>query len=484
MLRKNKRKKDTSTPSILSRKKRIESSSLEVPSYDQYGQANVETKDKRKKWTWLIKATCIIAGIGAVLYLPQFFVSKSADAGAFLEQPDAAAIKLATQYIKDCPDDDFDGDGLTNCMEEIYGSSPFLADSDKDGVSDLAEVQVYGTSPTVTDATLVTYLKDADKKEGHDIGTPYKMGDVVLWADTYSDKAYGGVIETFGGYRFHDFNGWAQFPSGSYAYQYVDGRHSILKYRETEDAWRIDGDMVVLLYDKPLDMVNRIGLFEKKYFYLSSSVFTDFLSVVLPDDIGILTSCKMAKVDADPDMSTDVTTEFSVPKYDENDLTRFSLASDSLSAIVGVRTAIDKKRTVAVSLFSSSKGENIGVVYGYTQDGRLLVSDLNGTPLGTITIIEKAGYMLNEKQQLVTRKWFAFEGLGYSSANGDRMSFFDSSDSKNTSILNDKKTEEKGSAADKKNAEKSKDENKDKNATEETDTTGSLTDPLVIGDEE
>lgn len=47
---------------------------------------------------------------------------------------------------------DSDGDGLTNIAEiNIYLSSPNLADTDLDGLSDGAEVNLYGTDPTNPD---------------------------------------------------------------------------------------------------------------------------------------------------------------------------------------------------------------------------------------------------------------------------------------------------------------------------------------------
>ncbi|ELZ98096.1 hypothetical protein C440_02573 [Haloferax mucosum ATCC BAA-1512] len=46
---------------------------------------------------------------------------------------------------------DIDGDGLTNTNEVTNNSSMFLIDTDRDGLSDGAEVTIYGTSPTNTD---------------------------------------------------------------------------------------------------------------------------------------------------------------------------------------------------------------------------------------------------------------------------------------------------------------------------------------------
>jgi subtilisin family serine protease len=46
---------------------------------------------------------------------------------------------------------DADGDGLNHDLELSYGTSPTLADTDGDGLTDSQEIQLYGTSPTLAD---------------------------------------------------------------------------------------------------------------------------------------------------------------------------------------------------------------------------------------------------------------------------------------------------------------------------------------------
>lgn len=46
---------------------------------------------------------------------------------------------------------DADGDGLNHDAELAYGTSPTLADTDGDGLTDNQEIQLYGTSPTLAD---------------------------------------------------------------------------------------------------------------------------------------------------------------------------------------------------------------------------------------------------------------------------------------------------------------------------------------------
>jgi hypothetical protein len=47
---------------------------------------------------------------------------------------------------------DADGDGLNRDVELFYGTSPTLADTDADGLTDSQEIQLYATSPTLADS--------------------------------------------------------------------------------------------------------------------------------------------------------------------------------------------------------------------------------------------------------------------------------------------------------------------------------------------
>ena len=47
---------------------------------------------------------------------------------------------------------DADGDGLNHDAELLYGTSPLLADTDGDGLTDAQEIQIYATSPILADS--------------------------------------------------------------------------------------------------------------------------------------------------------------------------------------------------------------------------------------------------------------------------------------------------------------------------------------------
>jgi hypothetical protein len=54
-------------------------------------------------------------------------------------------------FLRAMRGDDLDGDGIPGRIEGQYGASPFLYDTDGDGLSDAEEILIYGTDPTNPD---------------------------------------------------------------------------------------------------------------------------------------------------------------------------------------------------------------------------------------------------------------------------------------------------------------------------------------------
>jgi len=87
-------------------------------------------------------------------------------------------------YFGSSPDDDNDGDGLTNGYEEKIGTDPNKADTDGDGLSDYDEVTKYMTGPTKPDS-------DNDGLSDGDEVTKYHTDP--LKADTDGDGLNDGA---------------------------------------------------------------------------------------------------------------------------------------------------------------------------------------------------------------------------------------------------------------------------------------------------
>ena len=377
-------------------------------------------KNKNKYLLIIISiiATILIALL-VIIYVPQFFMSDTIDNNAIVDI-DKSMIEVRKNYIIDNLDSDFDSDGLSN-KEEIenidsfvYKTNPYIYDCDFDGISDKNDAE-----PKKKDEDIYNKMKENDITTK----TAYKMDNVIMWAKDKDSLAYGGVIKMKdGSYRFSNFDGWAKFPNGKYAYKYENGIHTLLKYKESDNAWRIDGDYTVVLTDEKPSEVNLFSFFDKKI-YLKDNWFNNFIEIVLPNK-GLITCNKMWLDDTFIDISIEKSIKFNDIKYDNTDYSRFSSNDISLERLSSVYKTIDAGEVLLVSLFNEDKGEAIMVVSGYFKNGDLLLSSLDNGKQTRLSIYPQAAKELNNNNNIVQRQWFEFFGAGFNSKDNDTIHFF------------------------------------------------------------
>lgn len=170
-------------------------------SVPEFGQEGSRIRKKVKvKWKLVIPLLtfgCVLLAI----YLPALFpVPRFVGASATITDP--LAIQTSQEYLKNNPDMDFDGDGLTNVQEAGHNTNPYKKDSDGDGVMDYAELFVTKTSPLRYDNTMQATIQEALFSSGEKVNSPYKIYDVIVWPDQLEHRASGGMIRTVYGYRF------------------------------------------------------------------------------------------------------------------------------------------------------------------------------------------------------------------------------------------------------------------------------------------
>lgn len=449
-----------------------------IPVYDMDGHTITPEKKKREKRLALLILT--LSAIAIFIYFPGFFMEDAGSEDSVTVTPDSSAIRLSNSALRDNPQEDFDGDGLTNTEEINAGTNPWNADTDGDGATDYFEVKVSDTDPLTENDLLEDMQTKMDRNNEKNVGSPYKIGNVILWADNYEAKSHGSVVETVSGYRFHLFSGYAQFPEneGKYAYKVERGIRTLLPYRENENAWQIEGDMTVELYDEPLEKIVEFNFFFHPV-YAPSNMATDLLSKILPDK-GFITAEQKMKIDVEPDTRDNTVIDIKKPIFDSTDSYRFTLNSNTLNDLLFVRETIKEEECcVAVSLFHEEYGEYLAIVYGYTYDGDLLLADMNTLePIGVLSIEENARKIIDDTGSLLSMSYFDFSGFGFDSRNGDRISFFAASASsltgdqpsgfgKETDKEKEESEEEKGEAV---TEDKEKDEkDKTKDAEDATD---------------
>ena len=400
---------------------------MEIPTYSATGKAlNPEIKIRRKK---LAKIILLFSLLFSIIYLPSIIINilpKTKKTEGYIITPDSQAIKKYNELFSQAPDEDFDMDGITNDREQnIELTNPYDIDSDHDGASDYYEIYISKTAPNLADDNIVLDAQQKmDDEQGKTVSTPYRIENVILWADDYESKAKGGVIETLHGYIFHDFKGYAQFPNDTdiYVYEFKNGVRTLLPYLKEENAWRIDNSGFVEVYQEPLEEIVELDLFFHP-FYLGSNFFTKAVSFILPQK-GLFAASKKTIKDIDPDTNMPTTAEINTPVYESETSEWLKHNTNSLSDLKYVYSIIDENKCVPVSLYNQNDGEYIGIIYGYTYNGDLLIADPNSLEhIDTIMITEVGTKLLDDDDGFTLHTYFTWKGLGFSSSRYDRISF-------------------------------------------------------------
>lgn len=374
-------------------------------------------------------ASGIIICMLLFLYLPQAFMK---DEG-FTVNGDLGFLPSSVTLINDARSSDwsgdFDGDGLDNQEELNLLTDPYSIDTDGDNITDYAEIYVTKTSPITYNDTLLSNRELEDEMNGSSLGTPYKVGNVILWAADYRSKAYGSVVETPRGYRICGFSGYAQFPlyDGWFAYKVEGGIHKKLEYLDEAQVWKVSDGDTIELYPHELEEKVKFTVFGKE-FLAGRNDITDFLSRLLPDR-GFITAQPLTAADLERRPSEAVMAAIKDPEETAGS-DRFRKNCTLLSDIMAVREAIDSGKCVYFTIYHENLGEKQGIIFGYYPDDNTLLAASPETLMyvGNISIKEKAEMMIIGSGETVSYEYFDFYGFGASSGSGFRINFYGVSD--------------------------------------------------------
>lgn len=396
-----------------------------IPLYDANGHVIRMGNEALKKRISI--AILVITGLYIILYFPGIFIKDKKEIdNEYVATPDIGSVKIFKDYLAVSGDKDFDRDGLSNGSENEYGTNPYEKDSDYDGVDDYYEVYVTKTDPAKYDnGLLLEFQKKIDSDNGNTVDTPYKCNNVIMWADNYDSKAYGGVIETPKGFHFSNFNGYVQFPKGNqiYAYTNDNGKYKLLDYDKDNDVWYIDGYHNVEIFNQKIERITEYKIFGKSL-YAKHNFLGDIMTFLLPRK-GIIAAENKTREDVEPSTGNIVTANNNNIHYDISNGERFGQNTNSLQDLQFVRTMIDSNRCVEVSLYDLNDGEYRGIIYGYTQDNDLLVADENTLKtVGTIHVDEIGVKGVDKDGNYGISTYFTWYGLGFSSNSYDLISFF------------------------------------------------------------
>ena len=391
-------------------------------------------KPKKKIPRPVLICTMVVLLVFTTIYLPPMIIEEpdmsyhaSVDLSA---SADPEAMELAQSYMRNHPEADFDNDGLTNEEELNAGTGIYIVDNDFDGTSDYAELYLTESNPTVPDDAILKFVINADNKNGTTVNTPFKVHDVVLWADNYEAKARGSVVKLpDGSYNFYRFQGWVQFPEDVVAAYEVDNGVQVELKKNESGYFYIDSPELknVRIYGEQPETCYIISLLGNR-FSTPDNIFFKFLSWIFPSHGMGLITCRPALAN-DLDGTWDevsVVNDKSQYRASSFPNERFGFDQRLLTDLSGIMAEIDSGNNVIISLMSHQVGEVIVEVYGYTSRNNLLVCDPStGEDLGIINIDILPERMLDQSGSIEEYEHFAFNGCGYSSEARHRIVILD-----------------------------------------------------------
>lgn len=398
----------------------------DLPEYTLQGTVNNAGKKDRKALKVIgISLIGFLSVVCGVLYLPALFMQpEPASSPAFTVQIDTTVTDMPNAWTRESMNADFDNDKLINSLESEYGTSPRRIDTDNDGITDYAEIYVTDTDPAVPNRDIcIDVAKKEAKAAGAQLGSPYKVHNVILWPETWEARTFGSVLPSLQGYVFCEFVGWAKFPESGIAYGYDGKEHFFLSYREAEDAWYIPHDCTVKIYGQELGTTIRLKTpFGESY--LRETFFTNLIEKLLLDDHAWFAAKRIFNIDAWEQQEETTETKWYPVQIDKENKARFGASDDSLADLANVYKLIEEGYCVAASLYRTGVGEAFITIYGYDANGDLLVSEhQKERPLGKLTIKPACRRIMDADGVRVQYEWFEFSGLGFDSGQYDRINF-------------------------------------------------------------
>ena len=399
---------------------------LTIPTY---------TLGRKKKKGVPLKVVIPVAAVlllAIAIYVPPALndVPQQNQHDSVIASGNVAAMEEAITYLRNNPMEDFDGDGLSNEEESRYNTGVYIRDNDFDGTTDYAELYITESNPCVYDDAIIRYVQEQDQRSGNSVNTPFKVHDIIMWADDYAAKARGSVIEVYEDcFVFSNFSGWVQFPGDVFPYQVKDGYQTALKTNE-QGYYRIESegeDVTVHTYDAQPEECYVLSLLGSEY-KLAKNALSKTLHFILPNKgFGLIVCHEATASDLDASLEEQGYCNEIIP-YVPGELNsiRFGKDTNQLADLNTIIRQLDAGHNVIISLMSHTSGEAILEVYGYTSHNNLFVCNpQTGDPMGILNIGIVSRRLLDETGNINQYEYFTFSGCGYSSEARHRLAIID-----------------------------------------------------------
>lgn len=368
----------------------------------------------KKSLSQKTKLIILIASIAAILIIPQLIFRIP----ALIDTKDSLALELNLKgqqtildYIKvQNGVGDWDKDGILNANDKDV----FDPDTDKNGIPD----------------------GEADK-DFLQIGSVIKYENVTLEAQNRKM----GVSKFRNYYVFKNYKGWVKISDETgIPYIYKSNGWTEAKYSIENGDYMVEipCDCYIEFVPKGTKIVYRTDLFGDKTFASEESRYVKsyggfapiasfFYKLLLPvtepkdatiasiwysDTYHIVQQNNINKAEAiKPDSSN----------YKLTALNDYEFTYDKLQKIYD---NIDNKKTTLISIVREDGSEAICFAYAYDYLGNIYVADAVTSKTAGIIKINPMSQVYHKDGQNYIREWYEFEGLGFSSDDGDKMFVF------------------------------------------------------------
>lgn len=305
-----------------------------------------------------------------------------------------------------------------------------LSDWDGDGILNAEDEYVF--NPDVNSNSLPDSVKTKDKFIDKKEIITYEN----ITIEAKNQKF--GVSKFLNYYIFSNYNGWAKIENEEgIPYKYTDNGWKKATYKKDGSTYfvQITGNCRIEFVPEDTQKVyvtniikeNIFGTSESRYvknYSFFAPVYANLLKLIFP--VTEATSKTLGTVSYSDTYHVIQYKNLHVAEAVYPDSSNYELKTlinyeCSYEKLYKIYEAVDKKNTNLISIITKDGKEATGFVYAYDYLGNLYVADAKTSKtVGVIQITPKAQvYKINDKEYI--REWYEFEGLGFSSKDGDTL---------------------------------------------------------------
>ena len=359
-----------------------------------------------------VKKIVLISIIVAILVIPQLVfripAALNISPSNQMLKVDSNNKQVVSDYIRvQNGTEDWDKDGITNATD----NHPFNPDTDYNGIPDGGKAQTF-----INKGAVIGYENIKLEAKNQKVGLSKFLNYYVF----SNHKGWVKISDEKGIPYIYKNNGWTEA-------KYSKEGKDYLVY--------IPCDCYIEFVPEDTKKVYRTDLFGDKAFGTEESRYVDNYGFFAPVNSFLL---KLILPVTEPNNSSLCSTWYSdtyhiikeknvtkanalVPNTEHYDISKLKGYDFSYDYLYTLYKTIDTKETVLLSIITSDGSEATCFAYAYDYLGNIYVADAKTSKaVGVINIYPKSQTYCHNDEKFI-REWYEFDGLGFSTKNGDSL---------------------------------------------------------------